>query len=25
VFHDDDIHWPKSIQEGGVTWQIESE
>ena len=21
----DDIHWPDKIQEGGVTWQIESE
>ena len=25
VFHDNDIHWPKEIAEGGVTWQIESE
>jgi hypothetical protein len=25
VFQDDDIHWPKTMQEGGVTWQIESE
>ena len=25
VFQDDDIHWPKTMQEGGDTWQIESE
>jgi hypothetical protein len=25
VFHDNDIHWPKEIAEGGVTWQIEHE
>jgi hypothetical protein len=25
VFQDDDIHWPKEIAEGGVTWQIEHE
>ena len=24
-FHDNDIHWPKKIAEGGVTWQIEHE
>ena len=24
-FHDNDIHWPNKIAEGGVTWQIESE
>ena len=25
VFHNNDIHWPKEIAEGGVTWQIEHE
>lgn len=25
VFLMDDIHWPDKIQQGGVTWQIESE
>tara|TARA_Y100001937_G_scaffold27498_1_gene39566 strand:- start:882 stop:1184 length:303 start_codon:yes stop_codon:yes gene_type:complete len=25
VFQDNDIHWPIGIQEGGVTWQTESE
>jgi hypothetical protein len=25
VFHQDDIHWPIGIAEGGVTWQIERE
>jgi hypothetical protein len=25
TFHDNDIHWPNKIVEGGVTWQIESE
>ena len=25
VFQDDDIHWPKEIAEGGVTWQTEHE
>ena len=24
-FQDADIHWPKKIAEGGVTWQIEQE
>ena len=24
-FQDDDIHWPKEIAEGGVTWQTEHE
>jgi hypothetical protein len=25
LFHNDDIHWPKEIAKGGVTWQIEQE
>ena len=25
LFHDSDIHWPKGIADGGVTWQIEQE
>jgi hypothetical protein len=25
VFHDDDIHWPNGIAEGGKIWRIEYE
>jgi hypothetical protein len=25
VFQDNDIHWPRGVAEGGVTWQIEHE
>ena len=25
LFHKNDIHWPKEIAEGGVTWQASSE
>ena len=25
ALHDNDIHWPNKIAEGGVTWQIERE